>query len=153
MNRVILAALTAVSLAALAACSSSASAANTTASASQTTSAAASPSANPEADACKVLAAMTFDASTQDKSATTQDQLNAALNLLPQHDALGTDALAAEQDLVTLDIDLFGKQSGAADYAEKYQTDAAALQSAMETVASDCGAHGVPFTASVKTAP
>jgi len=44
-----------------------------------------------EVDACKVFAAMSFDVSTQQAVAKTQDQINAGLNLLPQNDPLRSD--------------------------------------------------------------
>lgn len=154
MNRVILAVIATVAAGAMAACSSSAPVTSAAVSSTPSPSAAsAAPSTGPDEDACKVLATMTFDASTQDAASKTQDQMNAALNLLPQHDPLGTDALAAEQDLVTLDIDLVGKQSGVTGYTEKYQADAGALQQALGVVSDDCATFGVPLTASVRTAP
>ena len=122
----------------------------------------ATPSADPVASyaagdgwqvtACAVLAAMKFDATTMDQDGTTQDQVSAAMNLLPVHNALGADIFAVEQDLVTLDTDLAAEQIGTPNATQQYKSDTSKLRGALNTVQSDCARLSVPFAATLHTA-
>lgn len=105
-----------------------------------------STTATAEAAACHVLAAMKFDITTMNAASTTQDQINAALNLLPSGDKLGTDTVAAEGEIVDADIDAVGLAGDAAGYRAKYDADVSTLEGDLRTVLADCNAVGVPFS-------
>lgn len=107
------------------------------------------PSPTPPAaqvSACRVLAAMRYDITTTDAASTTQDQINAAMNLLPSGDQLGKDILAAEEQLVNADIDWVGAANNAAGYRDKYDGDVRGLENDLHIVVSDCTNAGVPFS-------
>jgi len=103
-----------------------------------------------EVDACKVFAAMSFDVSTQQAVAKTQDQINAGLNLLPQNDPLRSDMLDAETDLLMVDGDLVTLAVSSTPSASQ-QADLKALRQALGKVRTDCSGQGVPFTANLQT--
>lgn len=112
----------------------------------------ASPTPDHDADVCKGLAVMKFDASTQDAIAATQGQVDALLKLQPSYAPLGMDVMASGNALVTVDTDLADVQSGTAGAAQQYQADVSKLKDALLALAKDCQTYAVPFTVHLASA-
>ena len=141
--------LTAVLSLTATACGGSTSTAHAAAKASSPT---VSASPDHDADVCKHLAGMKFDASTQDTTEATMDRLEALLKLQPSYMSLGRDIMASGNALGAVDADLVDVQFGTAGAARQYQTDTSKLKDALLALPKDCRAHGLMFSVQLTAA-